>query len=272
MSDICGHRDKIAYFKNVLERGELGHAYLFFGEPHIGKFTFAKALTAQWDKNFLETMIIEPDRDSIGIDGVRSAKKFLSQKPVYAPRRTVILNEMEKLTDEAQNALLKITEEPPVSSLILGIATSDENIFPTLASRFRKVHFGRPADNEIAEYLAEKLGMEKEKARSAARQSLGRPGYLLERQKGQGAAKLAEEFIAKRSLRSTIIEKIIDPEQPTRLASFFEELILILRRNVIANWRALKFVNERKELMARYQTNKKLQLQAIGQFIDEHGR
>ncbi|KKU15166.1 hypothetical protein A3A20_01195 [Candidatus Wolfebacteria bacterium RIFCSPLOWO2_01_FULL_45_19] len=226
-------RDKLEYFKKLLENGKLGHTYLFWGEAGAEKFAFAKKLISLWDAKFLETAILEADKGgTIGIDKTRFAKQFLFQKPLYAPRRAVIINEMENLTDEAQNSLLKLAEEPPGTSLLIGIAVNPENLFTTLSSRFLKFYFGKVPHAD-------------------------------------GYNDNAVAFLKNKPARGKIIEKVLEDEKENE---FFEGLLIILRRDIMTNWRLIKFVNERIGLMRRYQTNKKLQLQAIKEFVDKHGR
>ncbi|MBI4119226.1 MAG: AAA family ATPase [Parcubacteria group bacterium] len=273
--DICGHRDKIEFFENLLENGALGHAYLFFGEPHVGKFTFAKALAKQWDSRSLETLVVEPNENGgVGIDDIKTARRFAWQKPIFAPRRTVIINEMETLTDEAQNALLKMAEEPPPSVLIIGVISDSDLLFPTLNSRFQKLHFGRPTTNEITDYLSSKFKLAKKDALAAAERSLGRPGRVILRlndKKTDKIERLAEIFITKENQRSKIIDSLLDAdtdyEERQRLNIFFEHLIINLRQNLGRNWRTLRFLGARLRLMREYQTNKRLQLEAIAQFL-----
>jgi len=148
-------------FKRLIENNKLSHAYLFFGGDEKEKFIFAQSLA-----NFLEnrvfeepvkllkeTLIISNDNTSqlkkkkgIGIDEIRSLKYFLWQKPMHSGRRVAIIKEAECLTPEAQNAALKIVEEPPESALIIFIARSHDSLFPTLSSRLQKIYFYPKAD------------------------------------------------------------------------------------------------------------------------------
>ncbi len=93
-------------------------------------------------------------KDSISIDAVREIKNFLWQRPNVSPKRTLIIDEAELLTTEAQNALLKITEEPPASSLLIVVASDLDGIMPTILSRLQKIHFGAVPEAEIAKWLA----------------------------------------------------------------------------------------------------------------------
>ncbi len=144
-------------FKRLASSGQLSHAYLFFGgnkEIHQEKFIFAQSLanflengTFEEPKKLLrETLIISPDeKGTIGIDNIRIVRFYLSQKPITSSRRVVIVKEAGNLTPEAQNAALKITEEPPEESLIIFISETIEDLFSTLASRLQRIHFSSAA-------------------------------------------------------------------------------------------------------------------------------
>lgn len=139
-------------FRKLAQSGSLSHAYLFYGGNREEKIIFAQSLA-----NSEETLIIEPDeKGTIGIDTIRALKYFLWQKPTNLKLRTVIIKEAENLTNQAQNAALKIVEEPPESALIIFIAKNIENLLPTLTSRLQKIHF--PQTRNHADNNAEPRG------------------------------------------------------------------------------------------------------------------
>ncbi|MBN2197666.1 hypothetical protein JW698_00490 [Candidatus Wolfebacteria bacterium] len=145
-------------FKKLALEDRLSHAYLFFGgdeRSRQDKFNFAHCLANFLEngsfekplKLLTESLILLPNNDipekkgSIGIDEIRFLKYFLWQRPVNSLRRVSIIKEAETLTLEAQNAALKIVEEPPESALIIFIANSEDVLFPTLKSRLQKIYF-----------------------------------------------------------------------------------------------------------------------------------
>lgn len=147
-------------FRSLVAAENLSHAYLFFGGGNSSwakneKFAFAESLA-----NFLERGVFESpkrplfelaileknEKETIGIDAARDLKTFLYRKPVASKRRTAIIKDAESLTPEAQNAILKIAEEPPDYSLIIFIASDETNLLPTLKSRLQKVYFPRLAE------------------------------------------------------------------------------------------------------------------------------
>ena len=141
-------------FEKLIEKDRLSHAYLFFGgneSDREAKFSFASSLanfleTGNFrypEKNLQETLFVrsEPEEKKIGIDSVRNLKSFLFQTPAISRFRVAIIRDAEELTPEAQNAILKIVEEPPPSALLIFIARTEDNIYPTLASRLQKFYF-----------------------------------------------------------------------------------------------------------------------------------
>lgn len=146
-------------FTGLVESGGLSHAYLFSGEEKGNgeeKFFFARCLAnflengifEEPEKLLSETMVVSAageEKTAIGIDSIRDLKYFIWQKPALSPRRTGIVKGAEKMTVEAQNAALKLVEEPPESSLLIFISDAGENLFPALVSRFQKIHFSVPA-------------------------------------------------------------------------------------------------------------------------------
>ena len=83
--------------------------------------------------NGLDTLIITPEK-SIGIDEIKSISAFLSRKPLGDKNR-VYLKEAHLMTVTAQNAILKILEEPPGNSEIYLVTDQPDQLLPTVLSR-----------------------------------------------------------------------------------------------------------------------------------------
>lgn len=76
---------------------------------------------------------------SIGIDEIRKAIKFLAKKPARSKTKLLVISEAKKLTQEAQNSLLKTLEEPNQTTTILLLADSLNDVLETISSRCQKV-------------------------------------------------------------------------------------------------------------------------------------
>lgn len=248
---LYGLEKKIEEFKALIKENKLRQSYLFFGEPGVGKFTFACCLV-----NFLESgefglakkplvdseffrpevcLPVGKESGSIGIDSVRRLKQFLYQRPVVSSRRSAVFDSAESLTPEAQNALLKIIEEPPSSSLIIFISRETSVFSPTLASRFTKIYFPALSQKSVAKFLKENFQVDSARAEAISRQSFGRIGRAIKIMKGNN------------------------------IDEYLEELILSLRKNLFKNSSKLSWLLEREELLKRYNLNQKLQLKAINE-------
>jgi DNA polymerase III delta prime subunit len=81
-----------------------------------------------------DVLSLQPEK-SLGIDAVRQVQHFLSRKPLMSDHNTVIINAAETLTLPAQNALLKILEEPPGNSQIYLVTSQPDLLLPTILSR-----------------------------------------------------------------------------------------------------------------------------------------
>jgi hypothetical protein len=139
-------------------------AYLFHGNPNHGKATAAKELAALLNRNahgypYLTIVELE-DKASIGIEQVRKLQSDLALKTVrQAGQRVIMVDEAQKLTTEAQNALLKVIEEPPESTIIILVATDPERLLATVRSRTQAVYFPPLATPVIADYLTQHDGV-----------------------------------------------------------------------------------------------------------------
>ena len=285
---LYGLEEKIDDFKKAIKENNLRQSYLFFGELQIGKFTFASSLVNFLENNefvpsagkrpdcagrpLIDAEFFLPDETgSIGIDAVRRLKKFLYQRPIVSSRRSAVFDSAESLTPEAQNALLKIIEEPPQFSLIIFIAHETSVFSPTLASRFTKVYFPRLSQKSIEKFLKEKFKIDSNKAALTAKQSFGRIGRAVQllqslpiRQAGlpdgrHGPSSLPTGDLPKGEKTNS---------EPESLSKYLEELILSLRKNLLKNSSKLSWLLEREELIKRYNLNPKLQFKAINQYLN----
>ncbi|KKS03346.1 MAG: polymerase III, delta prime subunit protein [candidate division WWE3 bacterium GW2011_GWF2_41_45] len=77
----------------------------------------------------------EEDKKSIGIASSRKVKKFLQEKPLNKEKKTVVIANSELMTTEAQNALLKILEEPPKYAELFLLSKTENSLLETVISR-----------------------------------------------------------------------------------------------------------------------------------------
>jgi len=82
----------------------------------------------------LETSV-KQNTQSIGIEDIKQMQKKIFLKPIKSEQKAIIIDEAELLTIEAQNALLKILEEPPAHTLLILSTSTKETLLPTILSR-----------------------------------------------------------------------------------------------------------------------------------------
>jgi len=305
---LIGHKLLVKNFKTLVNGGRLAHGYLFFGLEGVGKKTFALGLagfleTGKFDDEVSRTEIlgdlflISPnEKMTIGIDEARVVKDFLSRRPNRSLRRTVVIDEAEFLTTEAQNALLKITEEPPESGLLILIVRDPEIFMATLGSRLQKIYFAGLKTGEVEEWLKMNdtrfITNDKkhagEEIKNAVEGAMGSPGLalkLLSDEKFRNLKDQAEEFLSfgegsssggktSGSTRKDLIKALIEPENFNFL-EFLDALIINLANKVQmgtniqidqAELRLWHRVLKLRQDVSNFPLNPKLQLQALANY------
>lgn len=288
---IIGHSDTIKDFKILSGENRLGHGYVFYGPAMVGKRTVALALGKFLEKGefaspdegealqdlkmidlaFMRALNPDASGDTIGIDAVREVKNFLWQRPNTSPRRTLIIDNADLLTTEAQNALLKITEEPPASSLLILVTSDPDAILPTILSRLPKMYFGTVPQKEIEERLIKEEGMTKTKVVPLAKRALGKPGLawrLTHDETFRAELELAEKFLKTTpATRKDFIKKLIEPDEFS-IRRFLEALVTVLAWDAMEKPSAANAAFWHKALRlsenaGNFTLNPRLQLEAL---------
>lgn len=203
--------------RETVAEGRVSHAYILEGPEGVGKMSialgFASALLCTSGSGIpcgscahcLKTShpdisIIEGEGKSgaVKISAIRALRSDAYIKPNEAERKVYIIDHAETMRAEAQNALLKIFEEPPSYAVILLLTSSLPAILPTLRSRAVTLSV-RPLTVEETVGVLKKLSKKKEaELLAAAELSGGCVGHalaLLSDKSAKEASTLADEFI-----------------------------------------------------------------------------
>lgn len=190
---IIGHSKIVEASIRAFEGDRFQHAYIFVGRNSVGKRTVARYLASSLLKTSFEKIDIHPDffyversvdektgkhKKDITIEQARTIKQKLQTKSWSGGFQVVVLDEAERLNEEASNALLKILEEPPEKSIVFLLTTDDEALLPTIRSRAQTVSFPLVSEEIIKQGLVDR-GCGEEKASELAYASWGRPGRAL---------------------------------------------------------------------------------------------
>lgn len=125
------------------------HAYLFCGDMPSAKEAAlscaAIAIGAQSAGDYANPDLLVLDvmegEQGISIDQVREVKRFLSLEPYFGNQRVVVVEQFERMKNEAAHALLKILEEPPEKSAIILLSSQSQLILGTILSRVQRIDF-----------------------------------------------------------------------------------------------------------------------------------
>lgn len=175
--DIVGHEQIIEHFQNAISMDKISHAYILAGEKGSGKRAVATAFaqTLQCEqgqndacgichsckqaesRNHPDIIYVTHEKpSSIGVEEIRDQLVGDVQIKPYSSRYKVyIVNDAEKMTVQAQNALLKTIEEPPAYAVILLLTSNVSSMLPTILSRCVTLSMKPVADDEVKKYLME---------------------------------------------------------------------------------------------------------------------
>ncbi|CAM3340530.1 DNA polymerase III subunit delta' [Mycobacterium colombiense] len=220
--------------------GTMTHAWLITGPPGSGRsvaaLCFAAALqctsaaedgdpgcgrchacTTTMAGTHADVRRVVPEGLSIGVDEMRSIVQIASRRPATGHWQIVVIEDADRLTEGAANALLKVVEEPPPSTVFLLCAPSvdPEDIAITLRSRCRHVALVTPSTEAIARVLVDSDGLSPDTASWAASVSGGHVGR---------ARRLATDPEA-RERRERSLSLVRDAATPSRAYAAAEELV-----------------------------------------------
>ena len=184
MRKIIGHKNIIDSINNRKLNDSFSHANLIVGNDGIGKSIIARYISNQIIKvrdNAESVDIVKyyPSSSSFGVDDVRNIINEVGKKPYEGDKKVLILYKCDKLTTQAQNALLKTIEEPPKGVYLILLSDSLETILDTIKSRCQIYKLTPLTKEDILIYIKDKytdLTSEDEKA--ALAYSAGIPGKV----------------------------------------------------------------------------------------------
>jgi DNA polymerase III subunit delta' len=232
---VVGHDEAVAMLKEVVAGDRVTHAWLFTGPPGIGKLhtarVFAAALncpaggdgTCDTCRRILrgvhpDVHLIVPEGDNLLVEDVRAVREEASRTHHEARTAVFILDEADRLTEAAANALLKVLEEPPPEVVFVLVARSAEALVGTVPSRARTLPFVSLSLDELTAALGDDLQLDPDQTALAAAASHGRLA--------RARSLLTDE--AARTRRSTVLDL------PERLAGGQPSAALAAAATVVA--------------------------------------
>ena len=199
--DIIGHGKIINHFQTAIKKGQVSHAYILEGETGSGKKMLAKAFAQALEcesgsgegceichscmmaqsGNHPDIIWVSHEKpNTISVADIRSQiNGDIAVKPYSGKYKIYIIDQAEKMNEQAQNALLKTIEEPPAYAVILLLASHTGYFLPTILSRCIKLSL-KPVDEEkIRDYILEHTTLSQEEAEFCAGYSMGNLGKAM---------------------------------------------------------------------------------------------
>jgi DNA polymerase III subunit delta' len=211
--EVVGQGRAKAYFARALDKGTLAHAYLLAGPEGLGKLDFAREVGVALVTSchgcgacpecerarrgaHPDLRVVEREGERIRIDQVEPLVAELALKPFAGERRVWVVPEVEQLTPEAANKLLKSVEEPPAHVHFLFVTDRLERVLPTIVSRCQVIEFRPLADVEIEAYLRDVHGLDGDEGRALARLAHGSVERAAREAADARGPRLREQYLA----------------------------------------------------------------------------
>ena len=275
--DIIGQKQAKEHFQTAIETGNISHAYIINGETGSGRRmladAFAKALQCEKHPNadscdgckschqaesgnHPDIRYITHEKASISVDDIREQlNNDIQIKPYSSEHKVYIIPEANKMTEQAQNALLKTIEEPPAYAVIILLTDNLNALLPTIQSRCVTINTKPISKEEIAGYLVSHLSMEREQAEIAAGFCQGNMGKAIRFANSKDFQEMKEDTLhLLKNIEHMDISEIVDSirifSQKKGMIDDYLDLMLLHQPfgDTYGAWRALEELYEAGKL------------------------
>lgn len=217
-SEIVGHEQIKEHMQAAIRDKKPFHAYLFQGEEGVGKEALARTFAAGlqcWSEsadkpckecvscrqmesgNQPDVIWVTREKASLGVDEIREQLcNTMDIKPFSSPYKIYLVPEAEKMTEAAQNALLKTIEEPPEYGIVILMTSNISALLPTIQSRCLTMEF-RPLSTAVVEsYVKEHCQVPDYQARASAAFAQGNLGKAMRYAKSEDFIERKDHIIS----------------------------------------------------------------------------
>lgn len=213
---IVGNEKLIEHLQMAIRMDKVSHAYIFHGEDGVGKNLMADCFSAALEceeggisacghcksclqaasKNHPDIIRVNHEKSVISVDDIRiQLNSDILIKPYSSRKKIYIIDEAEKMNEQAQNALLKTLEEPPDYAVILLLTNNSSRFLPTILSRCITLDFKPVSKEKIKAYLMERCQIPDYQAELSAEFSAGNLGKAILYASSQDFGEVKEEVV-----------------------------------------------------------------------------
>ena len=215
--DLVGQHRTVETLRTAVGGHGMSHAWLFTGPPGSGRsnaaIAFAAALqcevedpaaqgcgTCQQCRTVLagshpDVTLVRTAKLSLGVAEVRDLVRRAAMRPVGLGWQIIVVEDADRLTEQACNALLKAVEEPTPHTVWMLCTPTIEDVLPTIRSRCRLVTLTTPTSEDVAAFLVRADGVEPGLAAYAARASQGHIGRARALARDEGTRNRRREIV-----------------------------------------------------------------------------
>lgn len=221
-SEIVGHEQIKEHLQTAIKDDKPFHAYIFQGDVGVGKEAMAKTFAAgllcqgEGEKpckecvschqiesgNHPDVVWVQRERSSLGVDEIREQLcNTMDIKPFSSEYKIYIVTEAERMTEAAQNALLKTIEEPPEYGIIILLTSNISELLPTIQSRCLTLEFRPLSSTAVEDFLKVKYKVPDYLAKASAVFAQGNLGKALRYAQ-------SEEFIERKDNILSLLRRV----------------------------------------------------------------
>ena len=270
--EIVGNEKIKEALRKSVEEDKVSHSYMFIGIEGIGKKMIAQAFAQMilclnktekgcnkckscvefYSHNHPDFLYVEPDGNSIKIEQIRYLQRKIQEKSIISNKKVYIINDADKMTQEAQNCLLKTLEEPPEYSTIILIGSNENAFLNTIKSRCMMIIFKPINQNLIKKYIEQKYGMHQISSNmlDAFQGSIGKAILLKDRKEQYEKIEKIVEQLDKKSIIEILdlSEEIYkDKDEITNILEYINIMLLKLAKRDVKYANCIGIVENTKK-------------------------